>query len=82
VVSTSTGNEGVAALPGQAVLVADEPEAFANHVVELLRDDLLWTRIAQGGRAYVQQTYDWEQNVSRLELLYRQQVRRKREGLS
>jgi len=82
VVSTSTGNEGVAALPGQAVLVADEPEAFANHVVELLRDDLLWTRIAQGGRAYVQQTYNWEQNVSRLELLYRQQVRRKREGLS
>jgi len=77
VVSTTTGNEGVAAPPGQAVLVADEPQAFTDHVVDLLRDDLLWTRIAQAGRAHVQQTYDWERNVSQLELLYRQHVRRK-----
>lgn len=77
VVSTTIGNEGVAAPPGEAVLVADDPEAFTGHVVDLLRDDLLWTRIAQGARAHVQQTYDWEQNVSRLELLYQQHVRRK-----
>jgi len=90
VVSTSTGNEGVAAPHGQAVLVADDPAAFANHVVDLLRDDLLWNRIAQGGRAYVQQTYDWEQNISRLEALYHRHVgatpsgcpRRKTEGVA
>ena len=77
VVSTTLGNEGVAAPPGQAVLVADDPQAFAGHVLDLLRDDLLWNRIAQAGRVYVQHTYDWERNVSRLELLYRQQLRRK-----
>jgi glycosyltransferase involved in cell wall biosynthesis len=77
VVSTSIGNEGVAALPGQAVLVADDPQEFAYHVVALLRDEALWDRIARGGRAHVQQIYDWERNVSQLELLYRQHVRRK-----
>jgi len=74
VVSTTAGNEGVAAPPGQAVLVADEAQAFAHHVVALLRDDLLWNRIAQGGRAHVQQNYNWEQNVSRLEALYHRHV--------
>jgi polysaccharide biosynthesis protein PslH len=74
VVSTTAGNEGVAALPDQAVLVADEPQTFARHVVALLRDDLLWNRIAHGGRAHVQQTYDWERNVSRLEALYHRHV--------
>jgi glycosyltransferase involved in cell wall biosynthesis len=77
VVSTTLGNEGVAAPPGQAVLVADEPEVFSRHVLDLLHDDLLWGRIAQAGRAYVQQTYDWERNVSQLELLYRQHLQRK-----
>jgi len=77
VVSTTAGNDGVAALPGQAVLVADDPEAFAGHVVDLLRDDPLWKRIAQGGRAHIQEIYDWEQNVSYLETLYQQQIRRK-----
>ena len=77
VVTTALGNEGVAAPPGQAVLVADDPQAFTGHVLDLLRDDLLWDRIAQAGRAYVQQTYDWKRNVSQLELLYQQYVRRK-----
>jgi glycosyltransferase involved in cell wall biosynthesis len=80
VVSTSLGNEGVAAPPGQAVLIADDPRVFANHVLDLLRDDRLWNRIAQGGRAHVQQTYDWERNVSHLELLHRQHICRKTRG--
>jgi len=57
VVSTTLGNEGVAAPPDQAVLVTDDPQAFAGYVLDLLRDDLLWNRTAQGGRAHVQQTY-------------------------
>ena len=82
VVSTTLGNEGVAAPPGQAVLVADDPQTFAGHVLDLLHDDLLWNRIAQGGRAHVQQTYDWDRNVSHLEALYHRCVGAKTTSLA
>ena len=70
VVTTSLGNEGVAALAGTAVCVADEPEEFAGHIVSLLEDNALWGRIAKEGRRHVDRTYDWESNVKRLETLY------------
>jgi len=70
VVTTSLGNEGIAAPVGTAVCVADEPTPFAAHVEHLLRDEGLWAHIAAGGRRHVQRVYDWEANVARLEALY------------
>lgn len=71
VVTTTVGNEGVAA-PPEAVRVADDPAAFADAVVRLLRDPAEWTRVARAGREYVQRTYRWDDNVARLEALYRE----------
>ena len=45
-VATSIAAEGVEARPGQDLLVADGAEAFAARVVELYRDESLWSRIA------------------------------------
>lgn len=72
VVTTSLGNEGVSACEGESILIADEPERFAHHVLSLLQDDQLWRRITVRGRRHVQQTYCWEANVGRLESLYAQ----------
>jgi len=69
VVTMAVGNEGVAA-PPDAVRVADEPAVFANAVVRLLRDPDEWARVAAAGRAFVQRTYRWADNVARLEALY------------
>jgi glycosyltransferase involved in cell wall biosynthesis len=71
VVTTSVGNEGVAA-PSDTVYVTDEPAAFADAVVRLLRDPDEWARVAAAGRAFVQRTYRWDDNVARLEALYRE----------
>jgi len=73
VVTTTVGNEGVAA-PPDAVCVADEPVAFTDAVVRLLRDPDEWARVAAAGRDFVQRTYRWEENVARLEALYRELV--------
>ncbi|HEY3612592.1 MAG TPA: glycosyltransferase, partial [Gaiellales bacterium] len=55
VVTTSVGSEGME-LPGDDVLLeADDPQAFADAIVRLLRDDAEWSRLAAGGRAYVEQ---------------------------
>ncbi len=69
VVTTSAGNEGVAA-PPEAVYVADEPAAFAAAVIRLLQDPAEWIRVATHGRTFVQSTYRWAENVTRLENLY------------
>jgi glycosyltransferase involved in cell wall biosynthesis len=70
VVTTSLGNEGVNALPGSAVLLADDPDALADLTIALLKDASLWSRVAEGGRQHVQRVYNWEKNVSQIEALY------------
>ena len=59
VVSTAIGAEGLAVTPGRDILIADEPAAFAAHVVRLLGDALLCKMLGQAGRALVEGHYEW-----------------------
>jgi glycosyltransferase involved in cell wall biosynthesis len=67
VVSTSKGIEGLDVEPERHVLVADTPERFADQVVRLLDDPALGMRLAQAGRALVEQKYAWGPIVRTLE---------------
>ncbi len=60
VVSTTIGAEGLSYCDGQDILIADQPEAFARCVIDLLGDVSAAQRIAQGGLARVRQHYHWE----------------------
>ncbi|MEE8330335.1 MAG: glycosyltransferase [Acidimicrobiia bacterium] len=53
VVSTSKGCEGLAVTNGLDIVVADEPEAFADAVVGLANDPAARFRLSAGGVAYV-----------------------------
>jgi glycosyltransferase involved in cell wall biosynthesis len=59
VVATSKGAEGLDAQPGVHLLIADQPAAFADAVVRLLVDAPLRQRLAEHGRALVEQQYSW-----------------------
>jgi polysaccharide biosynthesis protein PslH len=59
VVSTSKGVQGLDAAPGQHVLVADTPDAFAQAVVSVLQDPALRQRLAANARRLVETRYDW-----------------------
>lgn len=59
VVSTSIGCEGLEAWDGDNTLVRDEPQAFADAVIEVLRDDHLQRRLGTRARATAEDTYDW-----------------------
>jgi glycosyltransferase involved in cell wall biosynthesis len=61
VVSTTKGIEGLGLAGGIDVLVADEPAAFAAHVVRLLEDDELHARLSARGRA-VAASRGWERS--------------------
>ncbi len=60
VVSTTVGAEGLDISPGENILIADDPGAFAKAVVRLLSDSDLYQRIVDGGQVLAQR-YDWSE---------------------
>lgn len=70
VVSTTLGKEGLALREGTDILVADNAQAFADCVVQLLEDDKTRNEQAKAGRRRVEQDYDWDLLAGRLLNLY------------
>ncbi|EIJ43882.1 glycosyltransferase [Beggiatoa alba B18LD] len=57
VVSTSIGAEGMGLMHEETALIADDPEHFADAVCRLYTDSILWEKLAQQGRDYIENTY-------------------------
>jgi glycosyltransferase involved in cell wall biosynthesis len=72
VVSTSVGCEGIDVVHGEHLLVADEPQAFADAVLKLSNDRKLAAKLGRQGRALMERKYKWEAIVERLEEFYHQ----------
>ena len=60
VVSTSLGCEGLAVEDGKHLTVADQPELFAQAVVDLLQHAEKRASLGNAGRALVEAEYSWE----------------------
>jgi glycosyltransferase involved in cell wall biosynthesis len=59
VVATTKGAEGIDAIAGEQLLIADDAAAFAAHVGALLADHALRARMAQSARRLIEERYDW-----------------------
>jgi sugar transferase (PEP-CTERM/EpsH1 system associated) len=59
VVSTTIGAEGLPVTTGRNVEMADEPDAFAQSVVRLIRDTAARRSIELAARQLVVEKYDW-----------------------
>lgn len=59
VITTSKGCEGLDAVDGIHLLVADSPQRFAEHVIHICNSPALRARLAVGGRDLVAAKYDW-----------------------
>jgi glycosyltransferase involved in cell wall biosynthesis len=70
VMTTTVGLEGIDAIPGRDVLVADEPLGFAGGLIRLLQDPALQTRLAEAGRRLAVERYDWRVALRPLESVY------------
>jgi glycosyltransferase involved in cell wall biosynthesis len=64
VVSTSIGCEGLDARDQESILIGDTPEAFAEAVVKLLGQEVVWKRLSENGRKLVVERYSWR-NLAR-----------------
>lgn len=59
VVSTTIGAEGLPVVSGEHLVLADGADDFAHAVVALLRDSERRRRLAEAGRALVQERFSW-----------------------
>jgi glycosyltransferase involved in cell wall biosynthesis len=71
VVSTSIGAEGLRAGHGENLLLADEPAAFAAHVVRLIQSGSEAARLGANGRSTVESFYDWRTVYKAWDQIYR-----------
>jgi sugar transferase (PEP-CTERM/EpsH1 system associated) len=71
VVTTSKAISGLKPQADKNVLVADNPQDFANKVIMLLEDSDVRRRLGEGARRYVEENYNWERNLSELKELIR-----------
>jgi polysaccharide biosynthesis protein PslH len=67
VITTTLGNEGLGATPGEHLLTADTPAEFSAAVVRVLRDPTLRRRLSEGGRAFAHARYGLAASVAALE---------------
>jgi glycosyltransferase involved in cell wall biosynthesis len=76
IVSTSVGCEGLEVNNGKDILVADNPEDFANKTLELLKKPVI--RINLGRNAFkTAKTYDWNLITEIHELVYQHVMNRR-----
>jgi glycosyltransferase involved in cell wall biosynthesis len=70
VVTTTIGLEGIQAREGRDVLIGDSPGEFADCVLSLLEDHQKRIDIGQNGRRLVEEKYDWEVVLMKLDQVY------------
>ena len=71
VISTSIGAEGLDVEDGRNILLADMPEDFNRHIIELFQNNEKRSKLAKAGRKLVEEKYDWSKIAKELERAWR-----------
>ena len=72
IVSHPVGAEGIAVTDGVDIVIAEEPEAFAARVIELLRDSTRREALGRAARETAVARYSWDRIVPGLVRFYRE----------
>jgi len=80
IVSTTIGVEGIHGVDGEAFLIADRPDAFADAVVTLLRDADRCGRLGASARRIAETRYDWRAICDGMSAVYERAASRARAG--
>ena len=74
IVSTSVGCEGLNVIDGKDILIADDPEAFADKTIELLKNTNKRVNLEKKATELAK-TYDWDLITQKQEALYQALVK-------
>ena len=67
VVSTTSANEGIHALDQRDLVIADEPQYFAEQILDILESHDRATDLARNARSFVEQHFSWEENLHQID---------------
>lgn len=70
VVTTSIGIEGIEAIDGKEVLIADSADSLVEKTLEVLASQNLQEKLVEKARELIEEKYDWRKIVKRLEQVY------------
>lgn len=68
-ITSNLANNALNAEPNKSVLIGENLNDYANHIVKLLENKELYQSIAQNGYSFVKENYTWEGSTSILEKL-------------
>jgi glycosyltransferase involved in cell wall biosynthesis len=77
VVSTSLGAEGIPIQDGENIIIGDDPQRFAQGVVELMKNEVLFRRIAKKARQLMEEKYAWGKGVEVMERILEEMMSKK-----
>jgi polysaccharide biosynthesis protein PslH len=75
IVTTSIGCEGIDVRHGESVLIADDPNQFAQSIIDLFGNKSLRGYLAENGYNLVREKYDWSLIGKQMELAYQGMAR-------
>lgn len=81
-VSSSFGTEGTGMKHGENIMIADDPEEFALHILDLFKDPELWQRLSDGGIKFINDNYSYEAVEKMMDDLFADVKKRKQEKIS
>jgi glycosyltransferase involved in cell wall biosynthesis len=70
IVSTTFGVSGIEYSNGRDVIIADDPQAFAQAIAKLMRDPARARALGANARLLAETKYDWRNLVPKFEELY------------
>lgn len=70
IVTTSIATQALKVKDGEHLLIADEPQQFADRVAALITDINLQKRLSVNARSYVEENHDWSSIGKKLESIY------------
>jgi glycosyltransferase involved in cell wall biosynthesis len=74
VVSYRISTSGIKCTPGKHLQVADSPQEFAGHIVELLQHPNIARQMADAARDLVVTEYEWDSKVEQWNSLYQEVI--------
>jgi len=70
-ITSSLANNAVGAEPGEAILIGNSPEEYAEHVLRLLGDPAERERVAEKGYRFVRERFEWSRAAEALDAMVR-----------
>lgn len=68
-ITSSLANNALGATPNEQILVADTPEQYARHIIDLLQNENKAKQIAMNGYQFVVDKFNWQHTTAILERL-------------